>query len=118
MTSLETVKQVVKILDDKKADDIKVLKIGDLTIMADYFVIASTDNSTHVKALVDEVEYQLKEAGLPPLRTEGYQYANWVVLDYADVIVHVFHRETREYYNLDRLWADGTEIPVSELLGE
>lgn len=118
MKSLELVKQAVKVLDDKKADDIQVLKVDDLTIMADYFVIASTNNSTHVKSLVDEVEYQLKEQGTAPLRTEGYQYANWVILDYGDVIVHIFHEETRNYYNLDRLWADGKTVDLKDLLEE
>lgn len=116
MTSLEIVKQVVKTLDNKKAENIDVLRIGDLTIMADYFVIASTTNSTHVKSLVDEVEYQLKEQGVSPLRTEGYQYANWVILDYGDVMVHIFHEETRNYYNLDRLWSDGEQVDVKSLL--
>ncbi|MGI5958256.1 MAG: ribosome silencing factor [Massiliimalia sp.] len=116
MTSLEVVKQVVKTLDDKKAENIDVLRIGDLTIMADYFVIASTTNSTHVKSLVDEVEYQLKEQGVAPLRIEGYQYANWVILDYGDVVVHIFHEETRNYYNLDRLWSDGEQVDIQSLL--
>lgn len=116
MTSLELVKQIVKVLDEKKADDIQALKVDDLTIMADYFVIASANNSTHVKSLVDEVEYQLKEQGTAPLRVEGYQYANWIILDYGDVIVHVFHEETRNYYNLDRLWSDGKTVEIEDLL--
>jgi ribosome-associated protein len=118
MTSLELTKKIVQILDNKKADDIQVLKVDNLTIMADYFIIASTDNSTHVKSLVDEVEFQIKQDGVEPQHTEGYQYANWVILDYADVVVHVFHQETRGYYNLDRLWSDGKSIDVKELLDE
>lgn len=116
MTSLDLTKKIVQILDDKKADEIQVIKVRDLTIVADYFVIASTNNSTHVKALVDEVEFVLKEQGQPPLHTEGYQHANWIVLDYADVVVHVFHEETRGYYNLERLWSDGQQIELSTLL--
>lgn len=118
MTSLELTKKIVRVLDDKKAEDIQVIKVRDLTIVADYFVIASTNNSTHVKALVDEVEFVLKEQGASPLHTEGYQHANWIVLDYADVVVHVFHEETRGYYNLDRLWSDGQKVEVASLLEE
>lgn len=116
MTSLEITKQVVKVLDDKKAENIEILKVRDLTIVADYFIIASTNNSTHVKSLVDEIEFHLKEQGTTPLRIEGYQYANWVILDYGDVVVHVFHEETREYYHLDRLWSDGEKIELDSLL--
>lgn len=116
MTSYELTKQVVTILDQKKADNIEVLKVEDLTIVADYFIIASTNNSIHVKSLVDEVEYQLKQKGTAPLRVEGYQYANWVILDYGDVMVHVFHEETRNYYHLDRLWSDAQNIDVNSLI--
>lgn len=116
MTSFELTKDIVKILDQKKADDIQVIKVNDLTIIADYFVIASTTNSTHVKALVDEVEFQLKERGTAPRQLEGYQYANWITMDYGDVIVHVFHEETRNFYSLERLWSDGELLDVSSLL--
>lgn len=117
MTSLETVKEVVKILDSKKADKIDVIKIRELTIISDYFVIASANNTTHVKSLVDEVEFQMKEKfGKTTERVEGYQSANWIVLDYNDVVVHVFYEETRNLYNLEKLWADGEQINVEELL--
>ena len=116
MNSLEKTKQVVKILDDKKAENIKVLKINNITVMTDYFVIASSDNTTHVKALVEEVEFKMKEQGITPLRSEGHQSASWVILDYGDVIVHIFHEEAREYYDLDRLWAAGEEISTADLL--
>lgn len=117
MTSLEKTKQVVKILDQKKAENIKVLKIDNITVMTDYFVIASSDNSTHVKALVEEVEFKMKEQGVTPLRSEGHQSASWVILDYGDVIVHIFHEEAREYYDLDKLWAAGEEIALEDLIG-
>lgn len=117
MNSLELTKEVTKILDDKKADKIDVIKVRDLTIISDYFVIASASNTTHVKSLVDEVEFQMKEKfGRSPERVEGYQNANWIVLDYADVVVHVFYEETRNYYNLEKLWADGEKIEITELL--
>ncbi len=116
MTSLELTKEAVKILDDKKALDIKAIKVRDLTIVADYFVIASASNTTHVKSLVDEVEFKLKEMGITPLRVEGYQSANWIVLDYGDVVVHIFYTETRDYYTLDKLWSDGESLDIAELL--
>ena len=105
-----------KALSDKKGREIQVLEIGELTTLADYFVIASTTSSTHVKALVDEVEFQLKEKGVEPRKLEGYQYANWIIMDYGDVIVHVFHEETRKFYTLERLWSDGETIDMKELL--
>lgn len=116
MTSLETTKKVVQALDDKKASNIQVIKVRDLTIVADYFVIASTTNSTHAKALIDEVEFVLKQAGSEPKHIEGYSHANWIILDYSDVMVHVFQEETREYYNLDRLWSDGQAVDVASLI--
>lgn len=118
MTSLETTKLAVQALDNKKAGNIQVIKVRDLTIVADYFVIASTSNSTHVKALADEVEFALKEQGNLPKHIEGYHHANWVILDYSDVMVHVFQEDTREYYNLDRLWADGQTVDVASLIQE
>ena len=116
MTSFELTKDIVKILDQKKADDIQVIKVNDLTIIADYFVIASTTNSTHVKALVDEVEFQLKERGTAPRQLEGYQYANWIIMDYGDVIVHVFSKEDRLFYDLERIWRDGKVVGSVEEL--
>lgn len=116
MTDLEIVKTAVKALDSKKAYDIKIIKVKDLTILANYFIIATGTSTTQVKALADEVDYQLNENGLPPVRTEGYQGANWIVLDYTDVVVHVFHKETREFYSLERLWQDGEFIDCEQFL--
>lgn len=115
MNTIELVKEIVGVLDNKKAEKIEVIKISDLTIISDYFVIASTNNTTHVKALVDEVEFKLKERGIMPARIEGYQSANWIVLDYLEVIVHVFYEETRELYNLEKLWADGEVIDINTI---
>ena len=89
MTSLELSQKIVRILDKKKADDIRLLKIRALTILADYFVIAGATSTTQVKSLVDEVDYQLSQMGLQPSFIEGYHSNNWIVLDYHDVIVHV-----------------------------
>lgn len=116
MTALELTKIAVKALDDKKANNIQVIKVDNLTIVAEYFVIASTDNTTHVKALADEVEFKAKESGAMPQHIEGYQAANWIILDYADVLVHVFHEETRGVYDLEKLWAQGEKMDVEQLL--
>ena len=90
MTSLETAKMAVKALDSKKALDIKVIKIQDISAIADYFVIATGTSSTHVKALADEVEAQLDEAGISVSHVEGYRSNSWILLEYVDVVVHVF----------------------------
>lgn len=112
MTSLETAKMAVKALDSKKALDIKVIKIQDISAIADYFVIATGTSSTHVKALADEVEAQLDEAGISVSHAEGYRSNSWILLDYVDVVVHVFSDEAREYYDLERLWQDGEIIDI------
>ena len=112
MTSLETAKMAVKALDSKKALDIKVTKIQDISAIADYFVIATGTSSTHVKALADEVEAQLDEAGISVSHVEGYRSNSWILLDYVDVVVHVFSDEAREYYDLERLWQDGEIIDI------
>jgi ribosome-associated protein len=105
--------QIAHILDQKKATRVKVLRVHDLTVMADYFVIASGTSSTHVRSLSEEVEFQLKEAGVEPLRTEGFNTQNWFILDYGSVIVHVFSPDARDFYDLDHLWADGEEVPMN-----
>ena len=116
MTSIEIGKQVVKILDEKKAEDIKLIGIRDISILADYFVIASGGSTTHVKALADEVEYQLKQLDITPDHIEGHDTKAWILLDYGSVVVHVFCGETREFYDLERLWKDGEQVDISALL--
>ena len=112
----EKLSTIVKALDSKRAEDIRIIEIGDLTIVADYFVIANGTSSTQTKALAEEVEFKMSQLGVEPNRTEGYQGATWVVLDYGDIIVHVFYKETRDYYNLERLWSDGKDIDVKQFL--
>ena len=97
---------IAEILDNKKARDVKVIKVADKTIIADYFVIANGNSNTHVRSLADEVEYKLGLAGLDPAHFEGRDSNNWRALDYSSVIVHIFDREAREFYNLDKLYAD------------
>lgn len=116
MTQNEALKLIVKTLDSKKAEDIKVIKIKELSVLADYFVIADGTSSTQTRALADEVEFRLKEAGLAPNQIQGNNGSNWIVLDYGDIIVHVFSRDQRDFYNLERLWRDGEEIDISSMI--
>ncbi len=102
----ELAASIAEILDNKKAKDVKVIKVGDKTIIADYFVLANGNTSTHVRSLADEVEYKLAQAGVDAIRQEGSRETAWRVLDYASVIVHVFDREAREFYKLDKLYTD------------
>ncbi len=113
--SLDIVKMIVKALDDKKANDIQVMKTGELTIVADYFVIATANSNTHVRALADEVEYQLEEAGITADHVEG-RATGWLLLEYQGVVVHIFLEESRNYYNLERLWEDAEKVNIEGFL--
>ena len=115
MTTKEVVKSAVLALEDKKAQDIQVIEVADLTVLTEYFVLCSGTSVTQIKALADTVEHELKEKGNPPIRVEGYQSGNWIVVDFGSVIVHVFHAEMREFYNLERLWADGKKVEPKSL---
>ena len=116
MTSLELAKETVKAMDSKKALDLKVIGIKDISVIADYFVLATGTSSTHVKALADEVEFKMKQIGISPEHIDGYRSNTWIILDYSDVIVHVFTPDAREFYNLDRLWQDGESIDLSNVI--
>ena len=111
MTSLETAKLAAAALDSKKGLDIKIIKIADISSIADYFVIATGTSGTHVKALADEVEFRLDQAGLSVSAIEGQRNDTWILLDYIDVVVHVFSEDARDYYSLERLWEDGEIVP-------
>ena len=113
--SLDIAKKIVKALDDKKGNDIQVIKIEELTIVADYFVICTANSNTHVRALADEVEYQLEEAGIKADHIEG-RATGWVLMQYSGVVVHIFLEDSRQYYNLERLWDDASKIDISQLL--
>ena len=103
-----------KALDDKRGKDITVLKVDEMTVITDYMVIVTGRSVPQVKALADNVEEELGKLELDPKRREGYTEGRWCVLDYGDVMVHVFHEQDREYYQLERLWADGTnEVELS-----
>ena len=108
--------EIAKILDKKKAQDVRVLKVDSLTVLTDYFVIASGTSTTQVGSLADEVEYERAQSGIEPHTTEGFDSKTWVLLDYSSVIVHIFVPNTRTYYDLEHLWADGEPIDISEYL--
>ena len=95
-------------LDDKKGVNILVLNVGGLTVLCDYFVIASGRSTNQVRSLIEAVDEKLSAQGITPRRTEGVNEGRWAVLDYGNVMVHLFHREERAYYGLDRLWNDGS----------
>ena len=109
MTSLEQAKTIVKVLDKKKGKDIKLVEIKNLSSLGDYFVIASATSTTQVKSLADEVEEEMTKLGFEPNRVEGRQSAQWILMDYYDVMVHVFLEESRNFYNLERLWCDAPQ---------
>ena len=113
MESLQLATAIAKVLDKKKASDVKVLKVRDLTVLTDYFVIATGTSSTHVNSLAEEVEFQLAQQGVKALPTEGYDSKNWILLDYGEVIVHVFYPEARTFYDLEHLWADAEPVDVT-----
>ena len=102
-------------LEDKKAADISVIDIGHVSVIADYFLIASGENRSQVQAMADHVSETLGKAGFVAKDTEGYQNANWVLLDFGDLIVHIFDRENRLFYDLERIWRDGRQMTIEEL---
>lgn len=112
------VREIAKVLDEKKAMDIVAIKTEEVTIVSDYFVIASGTSNTHVRALADDVEYEIKQRlGVDPEHIEG-RATGWILIDYGTVIVHIFQHEDRNYYNLERLWADASVIDLSDVLTE
>ncbi len=117
MTELELAKEIVKVLDKKKGYDIKLIKTFEHTIVGDYFVIVTGTSNTHIKALTDEVEYEIKQLGTEPDHIEG-KATGWILMDYSSVLVHVFTKESRDYYNLERLWQDAEEIDISDIITE
>lgn len=117
MTPRELTETIVKILDKKKAVDIKAIEVRAQTIVADYFVIATGTSSTHTKSLAEDVEYELRQLGVADGRTEG-RATGWVLIDYGAVLAHIFDRESRAYYNLERLWSDANVLDLSGLLSE
>ena len=113
--SKEMAKLAIAGLEEKKANDIKILDISDVSVLADYFIIASGSNRNQVQAMADEVEERLYKAVYEQKQIEGYQTANWILMDYQDIIVHIFDEENRLFYDLERIWRDGKVVSEEEL---
>ncbi len=108
--SYEMTKLAIAALEDKKAEDIRVIDISEVSVLADYFIIAGGNSRSQIQALCDNVREKLGRAGYPEKQTEGYDTANWVLIDFGDVIVHIFDKENRLLYDLERLWRDGNQV--------
>lgn len=114
--SKQLAENIAVLLDKKKAHDVKILRVTEKTVIADYFVIAGGTSSTQVKALADEVEYQMgTNDGIKPVNVEGRGTGGWILLDYENVLVHVFDPKMREFYNLEKLWAECEEVPFDRI---
>ncbi len=108
------VQLAITALEDKKGEDIRVIDIREVSVLADYFLIASGSNGNQVQAMADHVQEELGKAGYECRQVEGYQSANWILMDYGDIIVHVFDKEDRLFYDLERIWRDGKIMEASE----
>jgi iojap-like protein len=108
----EIVKKIYKIIEDKKGDDIKVIDISKISSIADYFIIAGANNVNQVQAISDEIDFILGKEGILPKAIEGNKNATWMLLDYNDIVVHIFLKEDRVFYDLERIWRDGTEVEI------
>ncbi|WAA11524.1 ribosome silencing factor [Fervidibacillus halotolerans] len=117
MTNREALMTAVKAADDKKAENIIVLNMVGISLIADYFVICHGNSDKQVQAIADEIRDRLDEAGYEVKRMEGYDEARWILVDIGDVVVHVFHRDERNYYNLEKLWGDATVEDIKKELG-
>ena len=115
MDSKQITKIAVEALDDKKGVNIKVIDISEISILADYFIIAGGTNENQVKALADNVEEQLAKNEIMPKQIEGYDNANWVLMDYQDVIIHIFNEQDRLFFDLERIWSDGNLVDATNL---
>ena len=104
----------VEALEDKKAEDIAIIDISEVSVIADYFIIAGGNNKSQIQALSDVVDEKLGRAGLPLKQIEGYNNANWILLDFGDIIVHIFDKENRLFYDLERIWCDGKKIELKD----
>lgn len=112
-SSEEIARAIAEVMDDMKAHDIKILRVSEKTAMTDYFVTCSGTSNTQIRAISGEIEYKLGERGLTPLHIEGYETGTWIAIDYAHVIVHIFSKDQREFYKLEKLWGDAGEVPLN-----
>ena len=118
LSAKEVAIQVTKALDEKKGMDIKLLRISDVSSLADYFLICTGTSNTHVKTLCDYAEYTMEQLGEPMLGREGHRGNSWELIDYGSIVVHVFTQEAREFYSLERLWADAEQVDISDIVIE
>ena len=107
----------IQALEDKKAEDIRIIDISEVSVIADYFIIAGGGNKNQIQAMCDNVLEKLGKAGYPEKQTEGYKTANWILMDFGDVIVHIFDKENRLIYDLERIWRDGRQVDIAEFRG-
>ncbi len=117
MTTLEIVKCAAKAADSKKGHEIRIIEISDISVIADYFMFVSGDSNTQTKAIAEEIEFKLGEAGEKPHHIEGRR-SGWICLDYGSVVIHVFHKEQRQYFQLERLWEDGKELDAGQFIDD
>ncbi|MBR1477972.1 MAG: ribosome silencing factor [Lachnospiraceae bacterium] len=108
----EKLKLIIDALQDKKAEDIKLIDISEISVLADYFVIAGGSNKSQIQTLSDNVCEKLGKAGFPEKQIEGYSTANWILIDFGDIIVHIFDKENRLLYDIERLWRDGKPVEI------
>ena len=114
--SIKIIERIVEHIFSKKGYDVKILDLRNLTTIADYFIICTGDSDTQVKAIADEVDKRMRDEGVKSWHTEGYRSLNWVLIDFVDIVVHVFKKESREYYNLEKLWGDAPVIKAVDPL--
>ncbi|MCM1144635.1 MAG: ribosome silencing factor [Blautia sp.] len=115
MNPKEMAKLAIMALEDKKAEDVKVIDISHISTIADYFIIASGSNKSQIQTMSDNVLEALGKAGCPEKSIEGYQSANWILIDFRDIIVHIFDKENRLFYDLERIWQDGIQVAIESL---
>lgn len=115
MDAKDLAKMIVASLEEKKAEDIRIIDISNISTIADYFIIANGTNRNQVQALADNVDEDCHKAGYQLHQVEGYNSANWILMDYSDVIVHIFSKEDRLFYDLERIWRDGVQIEKDSL---
>jgi ribosome-associated protein len=118
LTPKQIAYEVTRCLDSKKGLDIKLLKISNVSSLADYFLICTGTSNTHVKTLCDYAEYTMEQLGEPMLGREGHRGNSWELLDFGSIVVHVFTQEARKFYDLERLWADAQEVDLKEIIME
>ena len=115
MNSKEMVKAAAAAIEEKKGEKVKIIDISKVSVIADYFVIASGKNANQIRAIADEIEEKLGREGVTPKQIEGYQNAGWVLMDYRDIIIHIFNEEERLFYDIERIWSDGKSVTADEL---